>query len=106
MTEETTPTFARSASKVEARMICEWKKILDATSVEVTLRPSVQGRDNVEWAPYTPAGQVQLVMQPQAAALFVQGGRYAVTFERAELSDTHLSTPTETVGVDRVTPGH
>lgn len=86
------------AQRVEARFICENKKILDETSVEIMLRPSVNGRDNVEWAPYTPAGQIQMVVKGAAAALFVEQGRYAVTFERAELSDLHLANPTETLG--------
>jgi len=99
-----TPTPARPATRVEARFVCHHKKILDERQVEVYLRPSVQGRDNVDWAPYTPAGQVTLVVNGPAGALFVEGGRYAVTFERAELSDLHLANPTETVG-NTVTPG-
>lgn len=84
--------------KVEARFICENKRILDQTSVGLTLRASVYGRDNVDWAPYTPAGTITLVVTGSAAALFVEQGRYAVTFERAELSDLHLAEPTETLG--------
>lgn len=90
--------------RVEARFICTNKKILDETSVQVSLSPSVQGRDNVDWAPYTPAGQLQMVVNGPAGAAFVEGGRYAVTIERAELSDLHLAHPTEQVG-DTVTPG-
>lgn len=92
------------STRVEARFKCSFKKILDERQVEVYLEPSYGGRDNVDWAPYTPAGQIRMVCVPQAAALFVEGGRYAVTFERAELSDLHLANPTETVG-DTVTPG-
>jgi len=104
MTEQTEwPT--RPPGRVAARFICINKKILDEAQVEVTLHPSTYGRDNVEWAPYTPAGVVRMVVNGPAGALFVEGGRYAVTFERAELSDLNLAVPTETVGTGEVRPG-
>lgn len=86
------------ATQVSARFLVTNKKILDETSVEITLAASTYGRDNVEWAPYTPAAHCTMVVNGPAGALFVEGGRYEVTFRRAELSDLHLANPTETLG--------
>lgn len=67
---------------VEARFICEDKKVIDQTSVQVTMRASIRGRDNTEWAPYTPAGSIQMVVNGSAGAEFLKDGRYRVVIER------------------------
>lgn len=83
---------------VEARFQCTRKQVLDATSVQVYLSASTGGRDNVDWAPYTPSGQLTLVVNGPAGAGFVEGARYALWLQRAELTDLHLDPPTETFG--------
>ena len=65
----------------EARFICELKQVIDESSVQLILRASIKGRDNTEWAPYTPAGQLSMVVTGPAAAEFVQDGRYRLLIE-------------------------
>lgn len=69
---------------VEARFNCDVKNVIDQVSCDVRLSASISGRDNTEWAPYTPSGQITMVINGAAGAEFVQGGRYRVTFERLE----------------------
>ena len=71
-----------SKSRVEARFICDDKKVLDQTSVQVTMHASIKGRDNTEWAPYTPSGTIQMVVNGSAGAEFVKDARYRVIIER------------------------
>jgi hypothetical protein len=67
---------------VEARFNCAKKEVIDQVSVRLELSASTGGRDNTGWAPYTPWGQIILVVNGKAADEFVQGGRYRVTFEK------------------------
>lgn len=67
---------------VEARFECTRKDVVDESSVDVRLSASIRGRDNTEWAPYTPSGSITLVVRGAAAAEFVQDGRYRVIIER------------------------
>lgn len=69
---------------VEARFICELKQVIDQTSSQVRLAASIKGRDNTEWAPYTPSGQIHMVINGAAGAEFVQGRRYRVLFEQID----------------------
>ena len=69
---------------VEARFICERKEALDQVSVQVTLRASTRGRDNTEWAPYTPSGILSMVVVGSAGGDFVEGGRYRLLLERTD----------------------
>lgn len=69
-------------SKVEARFICDDKRVLDQTSVQVRMTASIRGRDNTEWAPYTPSGQILMVVNGSAGAEFVKDARYRVIIER------------------------
>lgn len=66
---------------VEARFICENKTPMDQTSVQVRLGASILGRDNVEWAPYTPSGSINMVVNGPAGGEFVAGKRYRVLIE-------------------------
>lgn len=67
---------------VEARFICDRKVPLDQTSVQVFMSASTQGRDNTEWAPYTPAGSINVVVNGTAGGEFEAGVRYRVLIER------------------------
>jgi hypothetical protein len=67
---------------VEARFVCTGQQVVDQASSQVRLMASTDGRDNTEWAPYTPAGTIDLVINGPAGHEFVQGGRYAVTIRR------------------------
>lgn len=69
---------------VEARFECTRKEVLDQVSVAVRLSASITGRDNTEWAPFTPAGSIQMTVNGTAGSEFVQGGRYRVTLERID----------------------
>lgn len=66
---------------VEARFVCESQKVIDQTSSAVRLCASTSGRDNTDWAPYTPAGQIDLVINGSAGSEFTQGKRYRVLIE-------------------------
>jgi hypothetical protein len=69
---------------VEARFECTRKEAIDQTSVAITMSASIQGRDNVEWAHYTPAGSLTMTVNGPAGAEFVQGGRYRLLIEQVE----------------------
>jgi ethanolamine utilization microcompartment shell protein EutL len=77
---------------VEGRFICTKKEVIDQTSVQVVLTASTYGRDNVGWAPYTPAGQVSMVVNGPAGAEFAEGQYYRVLFERVS-PDPDYATP-------------
>lgn len=64
-----------------ARFVCVDKRILDAVSAAVTLDASRAGDDNVGWSVGTPQGDVRLVLNGPAAAVFVEGQRYRLTFD-------------------------
>lgn len=66
---------------VEGRFVCERKEVLDQVSVSITLRASISGRDNAEWAPFTPSGQLTMVVNGPAGAEFVQGQRYRMLLQ-------------------------
>ncbi|HEV2346380.1 MAG TPA: hypothetical protein VGS97_19940 [Actinocrinis sp.] len=66
---------------VEARFVCDWKKPLDQVSVQFQLSASIQGRDNTEWAPFTPSGTISMVVNGPAGAVFAAGKRYRVLIE-------------------------
>lgn len=66
---------------VEARFVCERKDLIDQVSVSVKLAASTRGRDNTEWAPFTPAGTLLMTVTGAAAAEFVQGQRYRMLLE-------------------------
>jgi len=69
---------------VEARFECSRKEVLDEASVSVALSASIRGRDNTEWAPYTPSGQLTMIVNGPAGAEFVQGARYRLLIERID----------------------
>ena len=69
---------------VEARFECVSKEVIDQTSVSVRLAAAITGRDNTEWAPYTPAGTLSMVVNGPAGSQFVQGGRYRIRIEQVE----------------------
>lgn len=58
----------------------------DAGSGQVALGFQADYNDerNKEWAKYTPALSVTMNVTEQVAEQFEQGGRYLLTFERAE----------------------
>lgn len=69
---------------IEARFVCERKDLIDQVSVSVTLRAAITGRDNTEWAPFTPAGTILMTVNGPAGAQFVQGKRYRVLIEEVD----------------------
>lgn len=72
---------------VEARFMCEKKQVIDQTSVELVLRAAITGRDNTEWAPYTPSGTIHMVINGAAADQFVQDGRYQVLIRQVDAGE-------------------
>lgn len=66
---------------VEARFVCDRKTPLDQTSVQVALSASIAGRDNTNWAPFTPSGTLSMVVNGPAGGEFVQGKRYRILIE-------------------------
>lgn len=66
---------------VEARFVCDRKQPLDQVSVQVALSASITGRDNTTWAPFTPSGSINMVVNGPAGAEFAQGKRYRVLIE-------------------------
>jgi len=69
---------------VEGRFGCTRKQVVDQQSVQVRLDACTTGQDNVEWARYTPAGSIELLMNGPAAADIVEGGRYRMVLEKVE----------------------
>jgi hypothetical protein len=66
---------------VEARFVCAHQKVVDQTSSQVLLLASTSGRDNTEWAPNTPSGQIHLDLNGPAGRYFTTGKRYRVLIE-------------------------
>lgn len=66
---------------LEARFVCDRKTPIDQVSVQLVLSASKTGRDNTDWAPFTPSGFIDLVANGPAGADFAQGKRYRVVIE-------------------------
>ena len=66
---------------VEARFICTGQKVIDQVSSQIRLTASTYGRDNTGWAPFTPAGTLDMVVNGPAGAEFVEGRRYRILIE-------------------------
>ncbi len=74
--------YVESLQAVEARFVCDRKTPIDQVSVAVAMSASTQGRDNIEWAPFTPGGSISMTVNGAAGGVFEKGERYRVLIER------------------------
>lgn len=59
-----------------------------AEQKKITMRPVTRGEENKTWAKWTPGGEITLyVNNPDAAAQFVWGTEYLITFEQVDKPD-------------------
>jgi hypothetical protein len=70
--------------QVEARFICETQQVLDQVSSRIVLRAAISGQDNTDWAPFTPAGVIDMTVNGAAGQLFTAGKRYRVLIQEVE----------------------
>lgn len=80
MADDSTPQYT-GPDMVEARFVCDRVVVMDQTSAQVHLSAATSGRDNVNWAPYTPSGQISMAVNGPAGAVFAQGKRYRVLIQ-------------------------
>lgn len=66
---------------VEARFVCETQQAIDQVSSRIIMRAATTGRDNTNWAPFTPAGTIDMVVNGLAGAVFSAGKRYRVLIQ-------------------------
>lgn len=71
-------------SKTTAVVTLHTKGESNAGQVPIAFSADYNDERNKEWAKYTPALSVQMHVIEAVAEQFEQGGRYLLTFERAE----------------------
>jgi hypothetical protein len=67
--------------QVEGRFVCDTQQVIDQVSSRIILRAATTGRDNTDWAPFTPAGTIDMIVNGTAGHAFSAGKRYRVLIQ-------------------------